>query len=276
LFLLSPHHSVLYMRLIVLGSGSSGNALYIESGATSVLIDVGLSAKETARRMTEVGIDSARLDAIVVTHEHADHVKGVRVMSKTISAPVFISEATRGESRFPNEGEGMRWGESISSSQSFQIGSLDFHPFVIPHDGIDTFAFTVESGGVKAAVVTDLGYITRLVADQLRGSDLIIIESNHDRDMLKVGPYPWPLKQRIASNTGHLSNDETARWIREDFDGRARYLVLAHLSRQCNHPELARLSAIQALDTHGSLFYPDAERRVKIAHQDHPTEWFEL
>jgi phosphoribosyl 1,2-cyclic phosphodiesterase len=264
------------MRLIVLGSGSSGNALYIESGATGVLVDAGLSARETARRMTEVGVDATRLDAIVVTHEHADHVKGVRVMSKTTSAPVFISEATREESRFPNAGEGICWGESISSSQPFQIGPLDFHPFTIPHDGVDTFAFTVESSGVKVAVVTDLGYITQLVAERLRGSDLIIIESNHDRDMLKVGPYPWPLKQRIASNTGHLSNDETARWIREEFDGRASHLVLAHLSRQCNHPELARLSAIQALDTHGSLFYPDAERRVKVAHQDRPTGWFEL
>ena len=264
------------MRLIVLGSGSSGNALYIESGATRVLVDVGLSAKETARRLSEAGIDSAKLTAIVVTHEHADHVKGVRVMSKTIEVPVFISDATRDECRFAGGGSGMQWGERISSSRSFQIGSLDFHPFTIPHDGIDTFAFTVESDGVKVGIVTDLGYITQLVAERLRGCNFIVIESNHDKDMLKVGPYPWPLKQRIASNTGHLSNDETARWLREDFDGRAEYLVLAHLSRQCNHPELARLCALQALATHGSLFFPDAERRVKIAQQDRPTEWFEL
>ncbi|HEX5734855.1 MAG TPA: MBL fold metallo-hydrolase [Blastocatellia bacterium] len=264
------------MRLILLGSGSSGNALYVESGATSVLVDVGLSAKETARRLSEAGIDAARLTAIVVTHEHADHVKGVRVMSKTAEVPVFISDSTREECRFAAGGSGMQWGEMISSSRPFQIGSLDFHPFTIPHDGIDTFAFTVESCGAKVGIVTDLGYITQLVAERLKGCNLVVIESNHDRDMLKVGPYPWPLKQRIASNTGHLSNDETARWLREDFDGRAEYLVLAHLSRQCNHPELARLSALQALATHGSLFFPDAERRVKIAHQDRPTQWFEL
>ena len=264
------------MRLIILGSGSSGNALYIESGATSVLVDAGLSAKETARRLSEAGIDSAKLTAIVVTHEHADHVKGVRVMSKTVDVPVFISDATRDECRFAGDGLGMHWGERISSSHSFQIGSLDFHPFTIPHDGIDTFAFTVESEGVKVGIVTDLGYITQLVAERLRGCNFIVIESNHDKDMLKVGPYPWPLKQRIASNSGHLSNDETARWLREDFDGRAEYIVLAHLSRQCNHPELARLCALQALATHGSLFFPDAERRVKIAQQDRPTEWFEL
>ena len=264
------------MRIIVLGSGSSGNSVYIEAGATGVLVDVGLSAKQTALRMTQAGLDPARLTAIVVTHEHTDHVKGVRVMSKTASVPVFISDVTKAECRFAGGGEGIRWGETISSSEPFGIGPLDFHPFTIPHDGVDTFAFTVESEGVKIGIVTDLGYITRLVAERLRGCDLVIIESNHDRDMLKVGPYPWPLKQRIASNTGHLSNDETARWISEDFDGRARFLVLAHLSRQCNHPELARLSAIQALESRGPLFYPDARNRVKIAHQDRPTEWFEF
>jgi phosphoribosyl 1,2-cyclic phosphodiesterase len=264
------------MRVIILGSGSSGNAVYVEAADTRVLVDVGLSAKETARRMSEAGIDPARLEAIVVTHEHADHVKGVRVMSKTADVPVFMSDATRAVCAFPGNGQGMVWGEMISSSEPFQIGSLDFHPFTIPHDGVDTFAFTVESGGVKVAIVTDLGYITQLVAERLRGADLVVIESNHDRDMLKVGPYPWPLKQRIASNTGHLSNDETARWIREDFDGRAEHIVLAHLSRQCNHPELARLCALEALDAHGPLFYPDAERRVMVAHHDRPTRWFEL
>ncbi len=264
------------MRLIVLGSGSSGNAVYIETGETRVLVDVGLSAKQTALRMTEAGLDPAKLTAIVVTHEHADHVKGVRVMSKTAEVPVFISEPTRAECRFPGNGDGIRWGETISSSESFQIGEMNFHPFTIPHDGVDTFAFTVESRGVKVAIVTDLGYITQLVAERMKGSNLIVIESNHDRDMLKVGPYPWPLKQRIASNLGHLSNDETARWLREDFDGRAEYLVLAHLSRQCNHPELARLSARQALESRGPSFFPDADRRVEVAFHDRPTRWFEL
>jgi phosphoribosyl 1,2-cyclic phosphodiesterase len=264
------------MRLIVLGSGSSGNVLYIESGATSVLVDVGLSAKETARRMSEAGLDPTKLSAVVITHEHTDHVKGIRVFSSAAQVPVFMSEATRAQCKFPDDGEKILWGETIASSEPFQIGSLNFYPFAIPHDGVDTFAFTVESDRVKVGVVTDLGYITQLVAERLRGSTLVLIESNHDRDMLKVGPYPWSVKQRIASNTGHLSNDETARWIREDFDGRAEYLVLGHLSRHCNHPELARLSALQALDCHGPLFFPRAEERVKIALPDRASEWFEL
>jgi len=264
------------MRLIILGSGSTGNALYIESGDTRVLIDAGLSGKETARRMNEAGLDPARLDAIVITHEHTDHVKGLHVISKTTQAPVFVSAATRAECHFKQDPDEITWGQEISSSEPFQVGNLDFYPFSIPHDGVDTFAFTVESRGIKVALVTDLGFITRLVAERLRGSDLVIVESNHDRDMLKIGPYPWALKQRIASKLGHLSNDETARWIREDFDGRAAYIVLAHISRHCNHPELARLTALEALEAHGSLFFPNPEGRLKIAPHDRATEWFHL
>jgi phosphoribosyl 1,2-cyclic phosphodiesterase len=264
------------MRLIILGSGSAGNALYVESGATGVLIDCGLSAKETARRMTTVGIDPTRLSAIVVTHEHNDHIKGVRGMAKTAEAQVFLSAATRTESAFASAGEGIAWGEVIVAGEPFQIGSLNFYPFTVPHDGADTVAFTVEADGVKAAAVTDLGYISQLVSQHLRGADFVMIESNYDREMLKAGPYPWSVKQRINSNVGHLSNDETARWIREDFDGKAEYLVLAHLSRRCNHPELARLAAFRALDTLGSLFFPRLEERVRIAPPDRPSEWFEF
>ena len=264
------------MRLIVLGSGSTGNVLYIESGATSALVDCGLSAKETARRMTEAGLDPTKLSAVVITHEHTDHMKGARVFCSTAEVPVYMSEATRVECKFADDGEKIPWGQTITSSEPFDVGCLNFYPFSIPHDGVDTFAFTVESAGIKVGVVTDLGHISQLVSERLRGSTLVVIESNHDRDMLKVAPYPWSVKQRIASNVGHLSNDETARWIRHDFDGQAEFLVLAHLSRHSNHPELARLSALQALDYHGSLFFPRAEDRVRIALPERVSEWFEL
>src|ERR1041385_2141366 len=137
------------MRLIVLGSGSSGNVLYVESGDTSVLIDLGLSAKETDRRMVEFGLHPTRLSAIVITHEHSDHMKGVRVFSTTADVPVYMSRATRTECNFPGDGEKIPWGETIVSSEPFQIGSLEIYPFTIPHDGADTFAFTVQSDGVK-------------------------------------------------------------------------------------------------------------------------------
>lgn len=264
------------MRLIVLGSGSTGNALYVESGGTRVLVDAGLSGKETARRMTDVGIDPAALDSILLTHEHVDHMKGAQVISRTVGASVFASGPTRRECKFVREGDGITWGEEVTSSQAFSIGSIDFCPFTIPHDGADTFALTFAADGVKVGVVTDCGYVTQLVAERLRHCDLVLIESNHDREMLKVGPYPWPLKQRIASRLGHLSNEETSRWLREDFDGHAQFIVLGHISRQCNHPELARLHALQALESRGSNFCADAERRVKLAYDDRPTEWYEL
>jgi phosphoribosyl 1,2-cyclic phosphodiesterase len=257
-----------------LGSGSTGNALYMESGPTRVLIDAGLSAREVARRMSLVGLDPVQLEAVIVTHEHSDHVKGVRALSRTTGVPVLMSEPTRAECRFPEND--IRWGQTISSSEPFQVGQIEFHPFSIPHDGVDTFGLTIHAEGIRVGLVTDLGHINRLVAEKLRGCDMIVIESNHDIDMLRAGPYPWPLKQRIASRLGHLSNDEVARWIREDFDGQAQYLVLAHLSRQCNHPELARLSALRALSSRGHSFFPGAEQRVKVAYHDRPTQWFEF
>jgi phosphoribosyl 1,2-cyclic phosphodiesterase len=144
------------MRLIVLGSGSSGNVLYIESGATSVLVDCGLSGKETARRMADLGLDPTKLSGVVITHEHTDHVKGTRVFCSTAEVPVYMSEATRVECKFPDNGQKIPWGQTIASSEPFAIGSLNFYPFSIPHDGADTFAFTVEGAGVKVGAVTDL------------------------------------------------------------------------------------------------------------------------
>jgi len=257
------------MRLIVLGSGSSGNVLYIESGATSVLVDLGLSAKETARRMTEAGVDPTRLSAVVVTHEHTDHVKGVRVFAATAEVPVYMSEATRAECKFPNDGETIPWGATIASSEPFEIGSMNFYPFTIPHDGVDTFAFTVESEGVKVGVVTDLGYISQLVAERLRGSMLVLIESNHDRDMLKVGPYPWSVKQRVMSRVGHLSNLMMSDYLMQDLGASTANLILGHLSEQNNHPEIVRLIASQALEERG------LPARLSIARQHQPSEVFQ-
>jgi phosphoribosyl 1,2-cyclic phosphodiesterase len=264
------------MRLCVIGSGSSGNVLYAEAGDARVLVDVGLSAKETVRRLTDVGVEPSSLSAIVLTHEHADHAKGVSVFARTFGLPVYTSPSTRAACKFGHFEDKIEFVD-ITSSDFFRIGSLEFYPFTVPHDAVDSFAFTLESERAKAAIVTDLGYITQLVCDRVSGADVLILESNHDVEMLKVCPqYPWALKQRVLSKHGHLSNDHVAEFLERNFDGKAEHVILAHLSKNTNHPHLARLSAIQALDARGSLFFRDAERRVRIAEQDKPGPWIEL
>jgi phosphoribosyl 1,2-cyclic phosphodiesterase len=265
------------MRICILGSGSSGNATLVVAGETRVLIDCGLSARETIKRIQAVGEDPMRLAAIVITHEHSDHARGFPALSKSLNVPVFISTAALDACGLGDKTRSVRRGETIRSSQEFEIGSFCFRPFVIPHDAVDPMAFTIEAKGVKMGIAVDLGYINALAAERFRGSDVLIIEANHEIEMLRACTfYPWALKQRILSRHGHTSNDEMARFLREDFDGKAEHIVLAHLSRNTNHPDIVRLAAVQALQERSPLFSADAERRVKIARYDGPSEWIEL
>lgn len=265
------------MRICILGSGSSGNATLIVAGETRVLIDCGMSARELVRRIQVMGEEATRLTAVVITHEHSDHSRGLSVLSKTLDVPIYISTAALEACNLGEKVKTVKRGEAISSSQDFEIGAFRFHPFTIPHDAADPFAFTVEADGIKIGMAVDLGYYNALAAERFRGTDLLIIEANHEVEMLRACTfYPWALKQRILSRQGHTSNDEMARFLRDDFDGRAEYIVLAHLSRNTNHPEIARLAAIQALQGRGPLFFRESERRVKIASYDRPSEWIEL
>jgi phosphoribosyl 1,2-cyclic phosphodiesterase len=275
------------MRLTVLGSGSSGNAVLIRAGETRVLVDAGLSARETARRMALVGEDPARLDGVIITHEHGDHAGGLRVLLKNLCCPVYISGETREayirerEHGSPSDEPRRRADtlrdrtEEISSSKDFRIGEIDFHPFTVPHDAADNFGFTATHNGVRVATLMDFGHITTLVNECLRGCAAIVIESNHSRDMLKAcSVYPWELKQRILSRTGHLSNEDIAVWLRDDYDGGAEHIVLAHLSQRANNPYVAKLSAEIALQERGSLFSTDT--KITLSFPKEPTPWIEL
>ncbi|MGH9903031.1 MAG: MBL fold metallo-hydrolase, partial [Pyrinomonadaceae bacterium] len=275
------------MRLTVLGSGSTGNAVLICAGRTRVLVDAGLSAKETARRLALVGVDAASLDGVVITHEHGDHAGGLRVLLKSLECPVYISGETR-EAYIRERGHGTSSEEprrradvlrdrveEISSSRDFRIGEIDFHPFTVPHDAADNFGFTATHRGVRVATLMDFGHVTTLVSERLRGCAAIVIESNHSRDMLKAcSVYPWELKQRILSRTGHLSNEDVADWLRDEFDGSAAHIVLAHLSQRANNPYVARISAESALRERGSLFQTATEITLSFAKE--PTPWIEL
>jgi phosphoribosyl 1,2-cyclic phosphodiesterase len=274
------------MKITVLGSGSTGNAVLIVAGNTRVLVDAGLSAKEIARRLAMVGEDAQTLDAVLVTHEHGDHAGGLRVLLGLVDCPVYISAQTLDayvSERFNVTTEEPRRRakalrdrvEQIESSKDFRIGEIDFHPFTIPHDAVDNFGFTATHQGVKIATVMDFGHITTLVTERLRGCAAIVIESNHSRDMLKAcDDYPWELKQRILSRLGHLSNEDLAEWIRHGFDGCAKYLVLAHLSQRANNPYLAKINAEVALQERAPLFFGFTE--VSLSYPKEPTPWIEV
>lgn len=265
------------MRICVLGSGSSGNVTLVVAGETRVLIDCGLSARETIRRIQAVGEDPSQIDAIVVTHEHGDHARGLAMLSKTLKVPVYVSSATFEACNLGEKSKTIQRGEAITPSQDFEIGAFRFSPFPVPHDAADPMAFTIEANGVKMGIAVDLGYINQVAASHLCGCDLLVIEANYEIEMLRACTfYPWALKQRIMGRHGHTSNDEMARFLREDFDGKADFVVLAHLSQNTNHPDVARLAAIQALQDRAPLFSAGAERRVKVAPYNQPSEWIEL
>ncbi len=228
----------------VLASGSRGNATYISDGRTAILVDAGLSGIEIQRRMAAKDLDPNRLAAILVSHEHADHIQGVGVLSRRLGLPVYINEGTRNAS-------GTTLGKlagrhSFACGQTFGIGSLTIHPFSISHDAEDPSGFTITCDQAKIGLATDLGIVTGVVKTHLRACDILILEANHDPQMLIEGPYPWPLKQRIRGRSGHLSNDDAAALVARLHHERLAHIVLAHLSEENNTPQKAR-GAVEAI-----------------------------
>ena len=233
------------LRISVLGSSSSGNCTFLSTCNTRILLDAGFSKTQTARRLQLIGESLESIDAIVISHEHSDHIQGLPSLLRGLHVPVYIAEKTLEAIRSRLS---LKKIESICAGEAFTIGDLKVSPFNVPHDAVDPFAFVFEAKGLKVGHVTDLGYVTELVAQRLKGCDVIVLESNHDLEMLRSGSYPWHLKQRIMSRHGHLSNDVAGRFFEESFDGQARYVVLAHLSENNNHPDLARMASGTALE----------------------------
>jgi phosphoribosyl 1,2-cyclic phosphodiesterase len=251
------------LSFILLGSGSSGNATLVSDGDTHILVDAGLSGRETAKRLRECGIEPGQISAIVVSHEHGDHCRGVGPFAKDLDIPVFMTDGTLNNSGMTLNSRKHR---RISSGECFEVYGFLFTCFSVPHDSADPLGFVIEKDGIKIAIALDLGYLSNLVLERLKGCAGIVIESNHDVQMLKVGPYPWALKQRVMSRRGHLSNDSVAQFLGNDFDGQAAHVVLAHLSKKNNLPELALLSAQRALEERSSLLV--GQTKLELAHQD--------
>jgi phosphoribosyl 1,2-cyclic phosphodiesterase len=337
--------------MTVLASGSKGNATVIAAGNTRLLVDAGLSCRELLKRMAAAGEDAESLDAILITHEHVDHVAGLAVLARRLGVPVFFTEPTHrawvrsltpkttmtyakwlelreqekamelvaahapahvlagaaascepmsqsremgrpeswpveqqvpcGDDNPRDEAEDelempkvkadpayLQVVEYFQAGQSFSIGEIDISPFTIPHDAADPcgFVFHARHESLRMAVATDLGYIPPNVKMALKNVDVLLLESNHDLEMLKDGPYPWSVKQRVLSRVGHLSNTATAEFLMRDYDGGAHTIVLGHLSEQNNLPELAMLAAEQAIGGRMSLL----GNRIVLAAQDAP------
>lgn len=333
--------------MTVLASGSKGNSTVIATADTRILVDAGLSCRELMKRMAAAGEDPAGLNAILITHEHQDHVAGLATLARRLRIPVYFTEQTHrawvrmvtprstmtyaewlthiqqekeqratataaaqaastlsdtaskapsiakdpsisleaaassgaGTVADPEEDEAIPEAvkpqpsylpavEYFSSGAAFTIGDIAVTPFTIPHDAADPCGFVFESRTerTRMAIATDLGYVTPNVKAALRRIDVLLLESNHDLEMLRDGPYPWSVKQRVLSRVGHLSNHAAAEFLARDYDGGAAYIVLGHLSEQNNAPELAQLCAEQALGNRMSLL----GNRLMLARQDAP------
>jgi len=230
----------------------------LETERTTLLIDAGLGRKELFRRFEALGRPQPeRVDAVLITHEHSDHSSAVAQLARHWNCPAYLTEPTHREivkmytedPEKPGKKATIEWVEHVRPGERFQIGDIEINPFAIPHDAVDPVGYAFRTNGTKVAIVTDLGYLPELVKHHLREADFLILESNHDLEMLKVGPYPWHIKQRVMSRTGHLSNHTVSEFLAdaEAFDAHARYVILAHLSENNNNPDVARISAEEAL-----------------------------
>jgi phosphoribosyl 1,2-cyclic phosphodiesterase len=304
------------VKMTVLASGSKGNCTVLSSSRTRILVDAGLSCREIFKRMAAAGEDPRTLDAILITHEHQDHVQGLAVTARKLGIPVYFTEPTHRawvrwmtpqkrvtyadwlaarknndqpsaasdqEDRGQEPGAGSQKDsktkpekdpcalpaiEYFCSGSGFCVGDIAVTPFTIPHDAADPVGFVFEADGLRIGIATDLGYMPPNAKRHLKKCDVLMLESNHDLDMLRDGPYPWSVKQRVMSRVGHLSNLAAAEFLESEYDGGAAYIVLAHLSESNNLPELARVSAERALRDRTSLL----ANKLLLAAQDRPLE----
>ena len=252
------------VRVEVLGSGSKGNCTFVHGGRTRVLIDAGLSRAEIVRRLESIGEKPEDLDAVLLTHAHSDHVRGVPVLARRLKLPVACHEHCWHEARLADEGL-PEW-LPFEAGRPFTLGDLEIEPFAVPHDAEPTVGFRLRVEGVAIGYCTDLGHVTPVVRDRLSGVNALVLESNHDLDMLRDGPYPWALKQRVGGRHGHLSNESSAGLLAELVHSDLAFLALAHLSETNNDAALALDCAEQVLQRAGR-----EDLRPVAAAQDVPT-----
>lgn len=232
-----------------LASGSKGNCIYVGTESTKLLIDAGISGKATQARLAEINVDLADIDAILITHEHTDHIQGLRTLAYKMGIPVFAnSETAKGIVEYFHDCPKLK---VFSTGETFEFGDIEIHPFSVQHDTLDPVAFTMRMGGLKLGFCADLGYVTTLVQHQLRSCDYLYVEANHQVSMVHASARPMIYKQRVLSRVGHLSNDACAQLLSEVAHPGLKHVHLAHLSSECNTPETALGVIREVLESKG-------------------------
>jgi phosphoribosyl 1,2-cyclic phosphodiesterase len=257
------------MRVAVLGSGSAGNCLVVESAGRRILIDAGFSCREVEARCRRVGVAPETLEAVVVTHEHNDHSLGADRLARRLGLGVYATEGTLKALHWSRDARPRL--HAIAAGWPYEIAGFEVEVFPVPHDATDPVGVVItDRAGDRIGLAADLGCWSRLAAARLQSVDLLVLETNHDLEMLRRGPYPWVLKQRVAGRHGHLSNQQAAEALPELVCDRLRSVVLYHISRTNNEPALAVDAVTEALDRAGST------ARVTLTEQSRPSSWMEV
>ena len=254
------------MKLCVLGSGSAGNCTYIATRETRILVDLGFGRISLRRRLQQAGLSLDRLDALLLTHEHTDHVSGVPALVRDLDAPVLMTEGTLRESPPLQE---LNRVKIVPVGSPFHIGDLEVEAFPVSHDAAQPVGFRFAAEGTQGLLATDLGEPTQEILEHLADCDWLIMESNHDEEMVLAGPYPWLLKQRLMGPKGHLSNHALGRCLKTHLGAKTKHILLAHLSRTNNHPQLALDQVSEALS--GPSGGGESGPRVHLTHQNRPS-----
>jgi len=258
------------LKLCILASSSSANCTYISSGETSILIDAGLSARETTKRLEAIDVQIGAIDAICVSHEHADHISGLRVLQRRHAVALYANSGTLEAIGRIDGYDELQW-RIFSTGSPFHIGNLTIEPFSVPHDAYEPVGFVVSDESVRIGIVTDIGIATELVRQRLASCHAVVMEANYDDDLLKNSPRPWPLKQRIMGRQGHLSNQHAAEMLTAIQSPTLSRVYLAHLSSDCNEPGLA-LKAMRE----GVAGTAAARIQIELTYPDRATEPWEV
>jgi len=262
------------MTLCPLFSGSSGNSIYISCGGVKLLVDAGMSAARIEGNLREIGVDIREIDGILITHEHIDHVRGIGVLARKYGLPIYANEGTWNGILLRESGIPLRCVRTFYTGEDFYIGGVNVHPFPIPHDAGEPVGYRFECKGFCCAVATDLGHIDSCWMDAIKGCQAIVLEANHDVEMVNRGPYPSHLKRRILSRKGHLCNEDCAKALVSLCRSGTRAVFLSHLSADNNLPELAYNTVCEALDEAG--YEVGRDIRVTVSRRDRVSDMLVL